>query len=376
MTVSMTTDPSSAETPDLPRLDRVGRLARLRSGFDEAGIDALVVSDLANIRYLTGFTGSAAQVVVTADEVVFVTDGRYRFMATDQLAESGVEATLEVHQAVEQLEVIAKVCAGRRAGIEALQVSVARHETLLASLGTIVPTSGLVEKLRRTKDAGEVARIRGGAELAAEVFAGVVAGIGPETTELEIAVSMEASMRLSGADGPAFDTIVAAGPNAANAHAVPGPTAIGAMPVVVDFGATVDGYRSDTTRTIATGPVGSEIADAWAAVLAAHKAGVWMLRVGTPTHEIDRAARAKLAESGLEEHFTTGLGHGVGLVIHEDPFIRRTESTDRIRLGDIVTIEPGVYLRDRFGIRIEDMYWIAPGGPQRLSPAPFVPLTA
>ena len=361
----------------LPPLDRFARLTRLRSDLAETGFDALIVTDLANIRYLTGFTGSAAIVVVGRDDVVFITDGRYRFMATDQLAEAGVDATMVVEQPAEQMAALARRCAGARVGFEANHVTVSRRASIESAIGcALTPTSGLVERLRRRKDAGEVARMRVAASIAATVFADVVSAATPATTELQIAVAMESRMRLAGAEGPAFDTIVAAGPNGANAHAVPSARAVGAMPVVVDFGATVDGYRSDTTRTIATEPVGAEVAEAWAAVYAAQQAGVELLTVGRPTHEIDHACRRVLAQAGLDEYFTTGTGHGVGLVIHEDPFIRRVEGPETLEVGDVVTVEPGVYLRGKFGIRIEDFYVITPTGADRLSPAELTPLRA
>ncbi len=361
----------------LPRLDRRARLARLRNLFDGAGIDALIVTDLANIRYLTGFTGSAAMVVVGRDDVVFVTDGRYRFMATDQMAEADVEAEIEVDQPSGQMEVLARRCKQVRAGIEAANVTVARMAAFASALGaTPTATTGLVERLRRTKDAGEVARIRLAASIASGAFTEVTGMMTAATTELAIAVAMEGQMRLAGAEGPAFDTIVAAGANGANAHARPAAVAVGTQPVVVDFGATVDGYRSDTTRTIASGPVGPEIAEAWAAVHMAQQSGVALLAPGRLTHEIDRACRSVLDAAGLAQHFTTGTGHGVGLLIHEDPFIRRIESSETIEVGDVVTVEPGVYLRGRFGIRIEDFYLITPTGPERLSPAPMAALVA
>ncbi len=361
----------------LPRLDRSARLGRLRAAFEDAEVDALLITDLANIRYLTGFTGSAAIVVVGRDDVMFLTDGRYRFMATDQLADAGVATDLVVEQPAAQMEALARRCRGARVGFEAASVTVARRQGLEASIGTsLSPTTGMVERLRRRKDDGEVARIRQAAAIAADVLAQVLATITSTTTELEIAVAMEAQMRLTGAEGPAFDTIVAAGPNGANAHAEPGRVAVGQRPVVVDFGATIDGYRSDTTRTVATGPVGAEVAEAWAAVYAAQQAGVALLAVGRPTHEVDHACRRVLADANLDEYFTTGTGHGVGLVIHEDPFIRRVEGPEVLEVGDVVTVEPGVYLRGKFGIRIEDFYLITTTGADRLSPAVLTPLTA
>ena len=361
----------------LPPLDRIARLDRLRAAFADAGIDALLVTDLANIRYLTGFTGSAATVVVGHDDVMFLTDGRYRYMATDQLAEAEVTANLVVDQPAGQMEALSRRCHGTRVGCEAADMTVARRHALETSIGmTLVPTTGLIERLRRRKDDGEIARIRQAAAIAAKVLAQVITTITPATTELEIAVGMEAQMRLAGAEGPAFDTIVAAGPNGANAHAIPGRVAIGGRPVVVDFGATIDGYRSDTTRTIATGPVGAEVAEAWAAVYASQQAGVALLTSGRPTHEIDHACRRALAAADLDKYFTTGTGHGVGLVIHEDPFIRRLEGPDTLEVGDVVTVEPGVYLRGKFGIRIEDFYVVTSTGADRLSPAELTPLVA
>lgn len=360
----------------LPAHDRAGRIGRLRESFAASSIEALLVTDLFNIRYLTGFAGSAAMLIVGRDDLVFVTDGRYEFMADAALEDAGLDAALEIGRAAEQMEALKSWCAGRSVGIESLHVSLARFEALTKELGTLTPTSGLVERLRRTKDEAELARIRRAAELAALAYDDVYAALHPGSTELEIAVALEARMRLAGADGPAFDTIVASGPHGANAHAVPRRAEIGDQPVVVDFGATFDGYRSDTTRTISTGRVEPVVAECWGAVYMAQQAGVALLTPGTPTFEIDKACRDVLAEVRLGEYFTTGVGHGVGLQIHENPFVPREDNQDVLQVGDIVTVEPGVYVEGRFGIRIEDFFLITPTGATCLSPMPLIPLVS
>ena len=256
-------------------MPRASRLAAVRESLAGSGADSLLVTDLVNARYLTGFTGSAAVVLVRPDDVVFVTDGRYGVQAAEELAEAGVVAEIEVHTRAKQAAVIAAGASGHRVAIEAASMTVSAWRDWAAALAhDPVETSGLVERIRRPKDAAEIARIRAAAGIAAEAFAQVTSLLSPTDREVDIAVSIEAAMRRLGAQGPSFDTIVASGPNGALPHATPTDRAIGSDPVVVDFGAMVDGYRSDTTRTIALGPVSAEQADAWAAVLESQGAGI------------------------------------------------------------------------------------------------------
>ena len=356
-------------------MPRATRLAAVRASLAAAGADALLVTDLVNVRYLTGFTGSAAVVLIRRDDVVFVTDGRYGVQAAGELAAAGVDAEIEVHTRAKQAGVIAAAASGLRVAIEAATMTVAAWRDWASVLAQEpVETTGLVERARRCKDAAEIARIRAAAQIAADAFAQVTAHLSPADREVDIAVSIEATMRRLGAEGPSFDTIVASGPNGALPHATPTDRAIGADPVVVDFGAMVDGYRSDTTRTIALGPVPAEQADAWAAVFESQQAGIAALGPGVAAKDIDTACRDALRRHGLHEYFTTGTGHGVGLHIHEDPYT--ASATDRLAVGEVITVEPGVYLPGRFGVRIEDFFVITETGAERLSPAALEPLVA
>jgi Xaa-Pro aminopeptidase len=359
---------------DLPFMDRGARLGRVRVAMAEAGLTALLVTNLANIRYLTGFTGSAAKLLVTGDELFFVTDGRYGVQSTEQLREAQLDASFTIGNVTEQMQALTRLVAGRRLGYEAATVTVAQASQFAAAFESeLVITTGLIERVRRHKDAGEVARIKAASQIAADALHDVLDRLRPTMTELDIAIEMESFMRRAGASGPSFDTIVAAGPRAALPHARPERVEIGDQPVVIDWGAIVDGYCSDTTRTVAVGAVDAEVVDAWHAVLASQQAGLAKVEVGAPLAGVDLACRESLAAVDLDGYFTTGTGHGVGLQIHEDPFIGRT-STGNIELGDIITVEPGVYIPGRFGIRIEDFYYVTANGPERLSPARLSPL--
>jgi Xaa-Pro aminopeptidase len=359
---------------DLPFMDRMPRLERVRAAMAEADLGALLVTDLANIRYLTGFTGSAAKVVLTDDQLFFVTDGRYGVQSVGQLGEARLDATFTVGNLTEQMEALTKLVAGHRLGFEAGTVTVAQANQFAAAFEPeLTATTGLVELVRRCKDTGEVARIKAASRIAADALHDVLDRLEPTMTELDIAIEIESFMRRAGASGPSFDTIVASGQRAALPHARPERVEIGDQPVVIDWGAIVDGYCSDTTRTVAVGTVEAEVVDTWHAVLASQQAGLGRVEAGAPLADVDLACRESLATVGLDGYFTTGTGHGVGLQIHEDPFIGRT-STGNIELGDIITVEPGVYIPGRFGIRIEDFYYVTANGPERLSPARLSPL--
>ncbi|MGH9149447.1 MAG: M24 family metallopeptidase, partial [Acidimicrobiales bacterium] len=244
-------------------MDVAGRAARLRARFDGAGCDGLVVTNLRNVRYLTGFSGSAAAAVVTAAEMVLVTDGRYREQAEADLAGAGVERMVRLEIALDRhaqrAAVVAAAAGAGRIGLEAASVTWAAQMAYAREWfpgAEVVATDGLVEELRRTKDAGEQARIAEAARIADAALAGAVAVlVSRPMTEAELALALEAEIRGLGSPGSSFETIVGSGPNGARPHARAGPRPIGRGElVVVDFGAMVDGYRSDMTRTLCLGP--------------------------------------------------------------------------------------------------------------------------
>ncbi len=339
-------------------------------------MDALLVSDLINVRYLSGFTGSNAALLVFADDspVVLATDSRYRTQAARQAPD--LETAIE--RACGRHLVARAVAAGaRRIGFESHVVTVDGYDGLACALehhdgAELVRASGTVEALREVKDAGEVALLRLACEAADAALAALVAGGGlrPGRTERAVARDLEALMLDHGADGPSFETIVAAGANSAVPHHRPTTAELSAGDFVkIDFGALVGGYHSDMTRTFVLGRAGTWQREIYALVSEAQRAGVAALQRGTALADVDAAARRVIGEAGHGDHFGHGLGHGVGLQIHEAPGIG-SAAVGTLRAGSVVTVEPGVYLPGRGGVRIEDTLLVGERGPESLSRFP------
>jgi Xaa-Pro aminopeptidase len=366
----------SSRRADLPAMEVASRARRIVDALAELDLDGLLVTHLANIRYLTGFTGSAALLLVTAsDGLAFVTDGRYGEQAAEQLATAGAEATVEVGRTnAEQRAVVQAAASGfRRVGLEAAHVSWSAQrdfETAWFPDATLVPTEGVVERLREVKDDGEVARIEVAAAIADEALANVRHRLGEGVTEREFAFDLEVEMRRLGADGPSFETIVGSGPNGAKPHARPMSRVVGDGDLVVlDFGALVDGYHSDISRTICVGePTGTQrrMLDV---VTASQAAGVAAVAAGRSAADVDRTCRDVIDEAGWGDAFLHGTGHGVGLDIHEAPRVSAT-SDATLAAGQVVTVEPGVYLPEHGGVRVEDTLLVTPDGARALTHSP------
>ena len=347
------------------------RHALVRDAIARAGLDALVVTSLPNVLYLTNFTGSSGIVVVEAERLRFVTDFRYvSALAASRgaphecpnldvvVVDGSYDATLA--------SVIASV-AGRRVGFEAAHLTVARHQWLTSTLAAsskdaveLVSTEGIVERARVRKDDYEIATMREAARRLSEVARAVVAGIRRGRTERETAAAIDRQLREAGFDKPAFDTIVASGPNAALPHARPTERTIteGDL-VVLDFGGVYDSYCVDLTRTVAVGRAGPRVREVYDAVRAAHDNAIAAVAPGRSRFDIDAAARDTLAASGLGDAFGHGTGHGLGIEVHEEPRVsRRRPDVDAdhesVAPGMIFTIEPGAYLPGWGGILIED----------------------
>jgi len=360
----------------LPPMETALRADRLRAGLAGAGCEALLVTRLVNIRYLTGFTGSAAMLLVTPDDLVFVTDGRYGEQSAEQLGAAGVVAAIEVSTTLagQQAALQAAVRGVTRLGLEAESVSWAQQRRFASDWfpdAELVPTVGLVDDLRRVKDAGEVARMQAAAAAADGALATVRPMLAERPEEREVALALEVEMRRAGASGPSFETIVAAGPNGAKPHARPSSRRIerGEL-VVIDFGAVVDGYCSDMTRTVCVGEPTSATARRMVEVVAtSQRAGVAAVAAGVTGKAVDEACRAVITEAGWADAFVHGTGHGVGLEIHEAPRVSST-STDTLAPGHVVTVEPGVYLPDEGGVRIEDTVIVTDSGCTPLTHAP------
>jgi Xaa-Pro aminopeptidase len=354
------------------------RADRVRARTVNAALDAFVITNLRNIRYLTGFTGSAAIAVLTADALVVVTDGRYGDQAAAQLATAGVAASVEVGRTVTaQREFLGRYLAGvARIGLEADEVSWSDQRVYASTVfadAELVATSGIVEAERAVKDDGEVARIERAASIADAALIEVLRRFGDGVTEHEVATELEHQMRRLGADGPSFATIIAAGENSALPHHRPTirPLHEGDL-VVCDFGALIDGYASDMTRTFLLGDGTAEQRRLLEVVRAAQAAGVAAVAPGVKAAEVDAACRSVIAEAGWADRFTHGTGHGVGLDIHEAPPVGAT-STAVLASGNVVTVEPGVYLSGLGGVRVEDSLLVTASGCRVLTHHPKDP---
>jgi Xaa-Pro aminopeptidase len=347
--------------PSAARADRVVELLRERE------LDSLLVSDLVNVRYLTGFTGTNGACVITADERLFLTDFRYVSQAEEQVRDferlpAGRELATD----------LAKHLSGR-AGFDDEHLTVRTHGRLMEKVGEgveLVAAGGLVESLREVKDEDELALMRSAAALATQALERTIEGGLAGRTEAEVARELEQAMRHLGAEDPSFSAIVAAGPHGALPHAEPRDVQIptGTL-VVIDWGARVDGYCSDCTRTLATGPLDSQAQEVYELVRRAQEQALAAVREGAEKRAVDGVARSVIDEAGHGEHFGHGLGHGVGLEVHEGP--RLTKQADgELKPGNVVTIEPGVYLPGEVGVRIEDLVVVGPDGSEVLTSFP------
>jgi Xaa-Pro aminopeptidase len=355
------------------------RLDRLRvalAALDEPP-DGLLVTNLTNIRYLTGFTGSAGLLFVVPGDVVLVTDGRYGQQAGEQIQAAGVEARVVVakgpDQALRAQEIVAGCGVGHLA-LEAAHVSWQQQRSIARDWlpdVQLLPSVGVVEGLRRVKDPGEVDRLVEAARIADDALGRLRPELDRGLTEEAFGRSLDFEMRRLGASGPSFETIVASGPNAAMPHHRPGPRVIEpGEPVVLDFGARVDGYCSDMTRTVWAGRIGdADLRRAVDVVLASQAAGVAAVGPGVKCAAVDQACREVIAQAGWEDLFVHGTGHGVGLDIHEGPWVSAT-SVDTLEVGHVVTVEPGVYLPGRGGVRIEDTVVVTDDGCRPLTRTP------
>jgi Xaa-Pro aminopeptidase len=347
------------------------RADRLVALIDERELDALLVTNLFNVRYLTGYTGSNGVALVGLGDLrCFVTDFRYVSQAEQQV--HGFERRIGEQDLLD--EAVAALPAGDlRLGVEDQHMSVRTFDRLREALPArveLVPAGGGVERLRTVKDADEVARIRAAAELADAAMQRTLEDGLAGRSERAVALALEQAMRRLGAERPSFDTIVAHRAHGALPHAIPRETEIATDSLVtIDWGAQLDGYCSDCTRTFAVGEPGTRAREVYELVLQAQLAGLDAVRSGVSGRDADAAARAVIDAAGHAEHFGHGLGHGVGLEIHEAPRLSRASDATLVG-GHIVTVEPGVYLPGELGVRIEDLVVVTDDGCDRLNTLP------
>jgi Xaa-Pro aminopeptidase len=358
----------------------VARLERLQPWLAEHALDALLVTPLVDVRYLAGFTGTHGMVLVVAPgagerlgKPRFFTDFRYRTQSASEVPDSYERQIVSG----DLLEAVTAVLGdgGGRLGFDPAQLSVKAHarlRELLPNGWELVAAEGGVRALRAVKEPGEIERIRAASEIADEALRRVLEGGLAGRSELEVAIELEFGMRRLGAQAASFPTIVAAGSHAALPHAQPRAEQIPRDALVtIDWGALHEGYCSDCTRTYATGEAISQRAhEVYELVLAAQRAGLGALRAGPTGREVDAAARGVIDAAGYGEQFGHGLGHGVGLEVHEPPRLSRTEGEQRLQAGSVVTVEPGVYIPGELGARIEDLVVVRDGGHEVLTSLP------
>jgi Xaa-Pro aminopeptidase len=361
--------------------DRDGaRVTRIARELDALELDALLVDALVSVRYLTGFTGTNGLVLVVgeADGAKlgphrFLSDFRYATQSAQQVPDAFAREIV----AEDLLEVLGEALSehGGRLGFDDAGVSVKRHARLAELLGPgweLVGCAGVVERMRAVKDEGEVARIAAACELADEALRRILEQGLVGRAERDVALELELHMRRLGAQSPSFPSIVAAGAHGALPHGQPcGEPIPGDVLVTIDWGALHEGYCSDCTRTYATGEgVSARAREIYELVLRAQERGLGALRAGLSGVEVDALARAVIEQAGHGEHFGHGLGHGVGMEIHEGPRLSRTASEEPLRAGNVVTVEPGVYLPDVLGVRIEDLAVVRDGAHEVLTNLP------
>lgn len=365
-------------------MNELARVVRLATELGVLGVDRLLVSTPVNVRYLSGYSGTNGLLLISADEQAqrFFTDFRYASQSAQQVPAEFVReiAPGELVEAAVRALGEGRTEGQSKLGFDDASLTVKQHARLRDLLACapegapgweLVPCGGVVERLREIKDEQEVAHIRAAAELADQALTGVLEDGLIGRSEREVAIDLELRMRRLGAQAPSFPSIVASGEHGALPHAEPRAVEIGrGMLVTIDWGAYLDGYCSDCTRTYATGALSAEADAVYDLVLSAQEAALAAVRAGISGREVDGVARSVIEAAGHAEHFGHGVGHGVGMEIHEAPRLSRTASDQPLRAGNTVTVEPGVYVPGRFGVRIEDLALVSEHGCERLTSLP------
>ena len=356
-------------------MDHKGRQQRLQDSLSIARLDALLVTHPPNLRYLCGFSGSSGALVLTETKRVFITDGRYTQQARAEVRSAQIMIARQGLLAAAAAWLSAQQKKGRRTpskiGIESEHITVAARSRLAGILPSnfrLREAPALVEQARMVKDEEEIACLRAAVLLGASLFDRALEVIRPGVRETEVAAEMEYAARKAGADAMSFETIIAAGGRSALPHGRASQAAIpGEAFVVCDFGVILSGYCSDMTRTVYVGRPAAEARGVYQAVKQAQQVAVDAVGPGIRVGDVDRAARKSLQNSGLAKYFTHSTGHGVGLEIHEAPRVAAGQM-EILQPGMVITIEPGVYVPGKWGVRIEDMVVVTERGCEVLTP--------
>ena len=346
------------------------RVQGVRAAFPEKRLDAVLVTHLPNIRYLCGFSGSAAVLAVGERQNLFFTDGRYTEQAREEVSGAKIQIMRGKSALAASADWLGRQSGLRRVGIDPLHLTIAERNVLAASLARgpkLVETLPIVERLRMTKDAGEIEKIRAACHLGVQLFEGILNVVRPGVQESDIAGELEFSARKAGVDQMAFPTIVAGGPRSALPHGRASQARIPAGFVVCDFGVILAGYCSDMTRTVYVGRPQTHARQLYGAVREAQQTALDAVRPGRTVGEVDQAARKLLHNRHLGRFFTHSTGHGLGLEIHEAPRVAAGQD-EPLLPGMVITIEPGVYLPGKYGVRIEDTVVVTEAGCEVLTP--------
>ncbi len=349
-------------------MNRSRRIAALRELFSE-NYQGLLITDLKNIRYLCGYSGSCGTLLITRKEAIFFTDFRYQEQSAAEIGDVA-EIVIFKNNQIELLKDRIKKARIKALGVEK---SLNIRQFLMFSeefKKDLYPTESLVEQLRQIKDADEVKSLQKAFAIADQAFAELTRVIKPGMTENEVAAHLEFFMKMAGSEAPSFDTIIASGPNSSCPHHQPVSRKLkkGEM-VKIDFGAVVDGYHSDMTRTVFLGKATAKFKEVYGIVLEAQKKAIKAIKVGAICKDVDAIARKVIADAGYGENFGHGLGHSLGLNVHEAPSLS-PKCEDSIRPGVTFTVEPGIYLPGWGGVRIEDVFLVKEKGLKQLTNTP------
>ena len=355
-------------------MDYARRIGDFRARLERAGLNAYWLLSTANVRYLCGFTGEDSTLLVTSGRSLLVTDSRYAEQAEE---EAHVDEVVSRHTPMAQaVGILCKALAAKKLGVTAANLSHAEYQALALAAGRVEVVSrqsGIAEKMRMCKDPDEVEAIRAALRLAEAAFLAVLPSVRPGRTERHLSAVLEYEMRLRGADGAAFETICAAGARASMPHAVSGEAKLASRQAVLfDWGARLAGYCSDLTRVVCTVRIPPKLKGLVDVVLEAQAAALQKLKPGSRSSDVDAAGRAVIAKAGYGAHFGHGMGHGVGLAVHEGPRLGLGDETILVP-GMVLTVEPGVYLPGRVGVRLEQMAVVTGDGHQVLSTLPQGP---
>jgi len=352
-------------------MDHKDRLVRVQLALEQHHLDALLVTHLPNITYLCGFTGSAGVLIVSKRDRVFFTDGRYTQQARQEVQAARIKIMRGKSALVAACEWMMEQKFWRRIGMDAAHMSVAERSAFAKSLpgrARLVEAQDIIEQMRMIKDATEIAKIRSACHLGVELLDRLLQVVRPGVAETQVAGELEFAARRLGAEQMAFSTIVAGGPRSALPHGRASQARLPARGFVVcDFGVILAGYCSDMTRTLHIGRPPKEARRVYEAVREAQQAALDAVKPGATVGEVDRAARKLLQRLNLARFFTHSTGHGVGLEIHEAPRIAAGQQ-ETLRPGMVITIEPGVYLPGKWGVRIEDTVVVTDSGYEILTP--------